>query len=120
MSKKQSIGELFKALTAEMSPADVKSAMVISDISERITSERLKRSMTQKEFAAFMNVTQSMVSKWESAEYNFTIESLSKIFDKLGLDYHFSVSGDLKLMNIEPTATHLNGDSDYSLLLIAG
>ncbi len=42
--------------------------------------------MTQKEFAEFMGVTQGMVSKWESREYNFTIKSLNEICEKLGLD----------------------------------
>ena len=42
--------------------------------------------MTQKEFAAFMGVTQGMVSKWESRDYNFTIRSLNEICEKLELD----------------------------------
>ena len=41
--------------------------------------------MTQKEFADYMGVTQGMVSKWESREYNFTIKSLNEICQKLGL-----------------------------------
>lgn len=120
MSKKQSIGELFKALTANMSPAEIKSATVIADISEKITAERLNREMTQKEFAAFMGVTQGMVSKWESAEYNFTIESIARIFEKLNLDFTFSVNEDIKLMEVYPSVTHLNGGTDYTQLLIAG
>lgn len=41
--------------------------------------------MTQEQFAEYMGVTQSMVSKWESREYNFTIRSLNEIYHKLGL-----------------------------------
>lgn len=120
MNNKQPISELFNALTANLSPADIKSAMVIADISEKITSERLKRAMTQKEFAAFMGVTQGMVSKWESAEYNFTVESIAKIFEKLNLDFSFTVDEDLKLMDVSSSVTKINGDTNYTPLLIAG
>lgn len=41
--------------------------------------------MTQMEFAKFMGVTQGMVSKWESRDYNFTIRSLNEICQKLDL-----------------------------------
>ena len=33
-----------------------------------------------------MGVTQGMVSKWESRDYNFTIRSLNEICEKLELD----------------------------------
>ncbi len=33
-----------------------------------------------------MGVTQGMVSKWESRDYNFTIRSLNEICEKLGLN----------------------------------
>ena len=42
--------------------------------------------MTQKEFAHLLGVSQSMVSKWESEYYNFSIESLANICSKLGWD----------------------------------
>lgn len=39
--------------------------------------------MTQQEFAEYMGVTQGMVSKWESREYNFTIKTLNDICQKV-------------------------------------
>jgi transcriptional regulator with XRE-family HTH domain len=47
--------------------------------------------MTQKEFADYMGVTQGMVSKWESREYNFTIKSLNEICQKLNLELYVSL-----------------------------
>ena len=41
--------------------------------------------MSQKQFAQFMGVSQAMVSKWESGDCNFTIETIAKICDKLDL-----------------------------------
>ena len=42
--------------------------------------------MTQKEFAKKLNVSQGMVSKWESEDYNFTIESLAQIAEKIRIE----------------------------------
>jgi len=41
--------------------------------------------MNQKAFASFMGVSQGMISKWESAEYNFTFQAAADICEKLGL-----------------------------------
>ncbi len=52
--------------------------------------------MTQKEFAEYMDVSQGMVSKWESREYNFTIRSLNEICEKL----HLSLNLDMQPVNM--------------------
>lgn len=84
--------ELAELLTSGMSASDVKAALVTSDISARITKERINRQLSQKQFAELMGVSQAMVSKWESGDYNFTIGSLSKIFDKLNMDFDITIS----------------------------
>ena len=66
--------------------SDVMAAEQQAKIAAMIMRSRLDRQMSQKEFAEFMGVSQSMVSKWESEDYNFTIESLAKICDKLNLE----------------------------------
>ena len=43
--------------------------------------------MTQSEFAEYIGVSQGMVSKWESREYNFTIKSLNEICVKLDISF---------------------------------
>lgn len=70
----------------DMSKIDIKSTVALARISATIERKRLDKEMTQKEFAAFMGVTQGMVSKWESRDYNFTIRSLNEICEKLGLN----------------------------------
>lgn len=67
------------------SEAEIKTTIELAKISARIERCRLDLGMTQKEFADYMGVTQAMVSKWESREYNFTIHSLNEICQKLGL-----------------------------------
>ena len=41
--------------------------------------------MNQSEFAKYMGVSQSMISKWESGEYNFSCESIAQL-DKIGIE----------------------------------
>lgn len=91
MTKAKPISELFDFFSDQMSNASFKAALVTAEISARITKERIDRSMTQKEFAALLGVSQPMVSKWEAGNYNFTISAVSEIFEKLGLDYSFEV-----------------------------
>ena len=52
---------------------------------KEIKKIRKELHLTQKEFAAYMNVSQGMVSRWESREYNFTIKTLNEICQKLNL-----------------------------------
>ena len=71
--------------------------------------------MTQKEFAKFMGVTQGMVSKWESGDYNFTIESICNILEKLDLDCNFEIFKDNIMDNVQDISLELN-KSDISNL----
>ena len=71
----------FSGLTA----ADKAESDMKAEISVCIHEKRLNMNMTQKEFAKFAGVSQTMVSKWESGEYNFTIGNLSRLMTTLGL-----------------------------------
>lgn len=71
--------EIFGALSSR----DILEAELLSKISSMIAAERIAKKMTQKEFAEYLDVSQTMVSKWESSDYNFSIKLLAKVFDKL-------------------------------------
>ena len=77
---------LINALSESLSFGDVLAAEQLARISAMIVKARIDRKMTQKEFASMLGVSQSMVSKWESEYYNFSIESLANICSKLGWD----------------------------------
>lgn len=68
------------------SEAEVKTMVELAKISARIERCRLEMGLTQQEFAEYMGVTQGMVSKWESREYNFTIKTLNDICQKIDLE----------------------------------
>ena len=61
-------------LVSSLTKEQVKKLELIHEISMAIVHERKKLGMNQTEFAKFLGVTQGMVSKWESGEYNFTLE----------------------------------------------
>ncbi len=73
------------------SDAEIKSIVELAKISARIERCRLEMGMTQQEFAEYMGVSQGMVSKWESREYNFTIRTLNEICQKIDLDMSISL-----------------------------
>ena len=79
--------EMFDFLSTYLSKSDLYAANAIAKISMFILKYRLNANMTQKEFAKKMGVTQAMVSKWESAEYNFTIETIAHISEKLNTTF---------------------------------
>ena len=78
---------MYDLLSQYISKSDVYAAKVIAKVSMFIYKYRQDKNMTQKAFAEFMGVTQAMVSKWESANYNFTIETIAQISEKLNFTF---------------------------------
>lgn len=68
-----------------LSPAEQTANKKLTSISNAIALWRMEHHMTQKEFASYMGVSQVMISKWESGEYNFSVKALSEISTRLGL-----------------------------------
>ena len=74
-----------------ISEAEIKTTIELAKISAKIERCRLDLGMTQIEFARYMGVTQGMVSKWESRDYNFTVRSLNEICQKLDITLSVSI-----------------------------
>ncbi len=56
-------------------------------ISTAIFKYRAKHKLSQKKLAEKLGITQAMVSKLESGDYNYTVEQLWKISQKLGFRF---------------------------------
>ena len=82
-----SIEDLVKDLAANMSKTDLVELTTLLELSNSIEAKRKNNGWTQKEFAKKMGVTQGMVSKWESGEYNFSVKGLAEI--SIALDMEF-------------------------------
>lgn len=80
--------DLFPDLTSK----DKKYNQIMVKISIKILEERKKRGMSQNEFADFMGVSQSMIAKWESGQYNFTFKKLAEIIAKLDINFEIVFS----------------------------
>lgn len=57
---------------------------ILSEISLTLIKYRLKNNLTQKDLADRLELSQSMISKLESGDYNPSISQLWKISKKLG------------------------------------
>ena len=82
MKTSNSLNELFCAVVTQV---ELNANRQVALISASIELWRTEHDMTQAMFADFIGVTQAMVSKWESGEYNFTIKTLAEISDRLGV-----------------------------------
>lgn len=80
-----------KWVSEGLSDVEVKTIVELAKISARIERSRIELGMTQQEFAEYMGVTQGMVSRWESREYNFTIKTLNDICQKIDLELFVSL-----------------------------
>lgn len=93
MGKKYSrtIEDLLTMFSDTLEPADVLTSKLMAQISSTITKERLSRQMSQEKFAEYIGVGQSLVSRWEHGNYNFSIRKLSEIAVKLNLDVDLTI-----------------------------
>ena len=91
------------SISEEVPESEVKATVELAKISAQIERSRLEKGMTQQEFAKYMGVSQGMISKWESREYNFTIKTLNEICEKINLELTIDLQ---KKCN----------DSDYSVV----
>lgn len=82
ISSMSSLMDIFKEFVDEN---DIVSAQILSKLSSKIVKYRIDNDMNQKQFATFLGVSQAMVSKIESKDYNFTIKKLVELCNKMNL-----------------------------------
>ncbi|MFV9567119.1 helix-turn-helix domain-containing protein [Thermoanaerobacter mathranii] len=90
MGNKLELGDAWKLideLAVESTKAKFELDDILYDISMKIFEFRVKNNWTQKQLAEKLGITQSMVSKLESGQYNPTVEQLWKISKKLGWNF---------------------------------
>ena len=92
ISKKIANAKEVNWLTKGFTDSEVKTTIELARISAQIERCRLNMGMSQQEFAKYLGVSQGMISKWESREYNFTIKALNEICEQLGMDLSISLS----------------------------
>lgn len=68
---------------SELSPEERLEDRLMAEISTAIIKKRTASGLTQEEFARSLGVSQSMISKYESGSYNFSIATLIPILNAL-------------------------------------
>lgn len=123
-AKTVGFSELLKGFEKYVTSADLLAARLLAKISSTITKTRIDLNMNQTEFAKHLGVTQGMVSKWESQNYNYTIEGLSNICDKLDMDLDITIKPNKKQYpcnrqdswKTSVSTKHINKKTDLRLL----
>lgn len=82
----KSSNELMNLFADSLSAPEILTSKLMAQISSGITKERVKHCMNQENFAKYLGVTQSEVSRWESGDYNFSIKKIAEIAVKLNMD----------------------------------
>lgn len=79
-----------KELFPELTNAQKETNRLLVLIANAICARRKELKQTQSQLAQLLSVSQPMVCQWENGEYNFTIETLATVFDKLSLKVDIS------------------------------
>lgn len=66
-------------LVDSVSESELQAEKHIAQIAAELQLRRKSRGWTQKELADRLGVSQSMVSRWENGEENFTVVTLTKL-----------------------------------------
>jgi len=85
-NKNTSLRELFETLAEGFTADEIVLAGMKGLISAAIAEKRHSLGLSQKKFAELMEVSQSLVSRWESGEENFTLETLVRIAQRLSIE----------------------------------
>ena len=76
---------LLSALIEDIPAEELEADILLAEIAGKISAERIKRGMSQKQFAELLGVKQAQVSKIENGDSNFTIRRLVSIAHKLSM-----------------------------------
>ena len=98
--KSNDLSVLLSLFADSITPEDIISTKLMSQISSAIVKERLKLHMTQAEFAKHINVSQALVSRCERGNCNFSLKKVAEIASTLNLDVNISFcNASLKLQS---------------------
>lgn len=89
--KRTSINDLFDLFSDVLTPEDILSAKLMTQFSNAITTERLALNLSQEDFAEHIGVSQSLISRLECGDYNFSFNKAAEITAKLNLNIDLKI-----------------------------
>lgn len=69
--------------------------LLLVDIASEFVKYRAVKSISQKELAGILEISQAMVSKLESGDYNPTVKFLFEISKKLNWDFSVNINSNI-------------------------
>lgn len=90
--------DLFSLLT----PIEKKQSKLRGIISAAIKDKRNESNMSQKELAIKLGISQGMISKLESTEYNISVDNLIELLESLDIEYDININGKNCISNNNP------------------
>lgn len=115
------IEDFVNALTKNMTVEEMAQTALHIQISRMIRDARRKLRMSQKDLADKMGVKQSLISRWESGDCNYTIDTLVEIANALNLSVQCPLTYDEVDVVTEPAQisapnahTVVSQDTDFS------
>ena len=85
------LDELVEIMAEQLTYADIMVAKINAEISTTIVKKMLEWEMTQEQFAKYLDMTTDKINQIESGNYNYNIEELSEIFEKLGIEWNIEL-----------------------------
>ena len=102
MSCKATLTDLVEALAQSMSAVETAKTALHMELRQIIREARKQLNLSQKELAEKMDVKQSLVSRWESGECNYTIDTLVEIANALKLSVQCPLTFDEVSVSVQP------------------
>ena len=81
--------------------AQINTEIIKAKVATKIIASRNELGMNQSVFAHYMGVSQTMVSKWENGDCNFSLSTICEICDKLSLNIDFQICKQENYRNAE-------------------
>lgn len=85
------IDDIFGKMTPE-EEIEMRYYDILGDISVALVNYRSKHNLNQKQLSERLGVAQSMVSKYESGDYNISIKALNDLCGKLGFSLEIKLN----------------------------
>lgn len=85
-------GKYLNRICADMSVSKLYYYDIQYTLSTTILEYRLKHSLTSKDMASYLEVSPSMLSNYESGDYDFSLSQICDICEKLNLKLNLSIA----------------------------
>ena len=89
ISAAESIRDLFSDI--DVNSAESRYYDALNAIAVAVAEYRYSHHLTQTDLAKHLSITQAMVSKYESGDYNISLKAAFDLFDKIGMVFRCAI-----------------------------